>query len=249
MVTVCWHDRPRWDCGHDFGDLVFIRWGRCRAGRRWFWTAAEATGQRETPERHGTEDTEAAALAAARAAVEDLAAGRPALAEMRHGDASRALRELNAARRASRAPSGETGAGTVGYLYGARHWVSDDATVPDTREVVPFRIVKATARRVYYLRRDRPGDAATGYVDRAALERDGHADNRGCHWSDADSTLYATREAAEDAVGLGRAAPADAPDLARLKREMADAHPDRGGTAAEFTAARERYKRALQEAS
>lgn len=204
---ICWHDRPRWDCRHSFDREreAYIIWGRCRTGRRWFWTAAEVTGQRSGPELHGTEDTEDAALAAARAAVGELAAGRPALAEMRHGDASRKLRELNAARRAGRAPSGETGTGTVEYLYGTRHYVSDDWARPDTRQVVPYRITKRTAKRVYYVSRDHGGgDVRLGFADRAALERDGQASNRGRHWSDADRTLYATREAAEEALGLGR---------------------------------------------
>jgi len=37
-------------------------------------------------------------------------------------------------------------------------------------------------------------------------------------------------------------------DPTNLRLAMASAHPDRGGTAEEFTAARARYERALQEA-
>jgi hypothetical protein len=38
------------------------------------------------------------------------------------------------------------------------------------------------------------------------------------------------------------------PDIKRLRMEMADAHPDRGGTDEGFIAARERYVKALRRA-
>jgi hypothetical protein len=43
--------------------------------------------------------------------------------------------------------------------------------------------------------------------------------------------------------------PEQEPELKRLRREMADAHPDRDGTNEEFITARERDERALSRAS
>jgi hypothetical protein len=65
--------------------------------------------------------------------------------------------------------------------------------------------------------------------------------------------FFATREAAEDDLHRGQrqrpeqAAP-DAPLIKELRRAMADAHPDRGGTAEQFIQARRRYQAALRPA-
>jgi hypothetical protein len=63
--------------------------------------------------------------------------------------------------------------------------------------------------------------------------------------------FFATRQAAEDHLYRGareraeRAAP-QAPPIKELRRAMADAHPDRGGTAEQFIQARRRYQMALR---
>ncbi len=65
--------------------------------------------------------------------------------------------------------------------------------------------------------------------------------------------FFATREAAEAALyrgereRAGQAAP-QAPPIEQLRRAMADAHPDRGGTAGQFIQARRRYQTALRHA-
>jgi hypothetical protein len=65
--------------------------------------------------------------------------------------------------------------------------------------------------------------------------------------------FFATREAAEDALYRsdrrrgGQAAP-QAPLVKELRRAMADAHPDRGGTAEQFIQASRRYQAALRPA-
>jgi hypothetical protein len=62
--------------------------------------------------------------------------------------------------------------------------------------------------------------------------------------------LYATRNAAE--AVLARSYPGGVtktPDIRGLRKAMAAVHPDRGGTAEAFIAARERYERALWAAS
>ena len=65
--------------------------------------------------------------------------------------------------------------------------------------------------------------------------------------------FFATRQAAEDHLHrgererAGQAAP-QAPLIKELRRAMADAHPDRGGTAEQFIQARRRYQTALRAA-
>jgi hypothetical protein len=63
--------------------------------------------------------------------------------------------------------------------------------------------------------------------------------------------FFATRQAAEDHLyrserQRAEQAPAQAPPIKELRRAMADAHPDRGGTAEQFIQARHRYQTALQ---
>ena len=65
--------------------------------------------------------------------------------------------------------------------------------------------------------------------------------------------FFASREAAEDALRRGereRSEPAapQAPPIKELRRAMADAHPDRGGSAERFIEARRRYETALRAA-
>jgi hypothetical protein len=65
--------------------------------------------------------------------------------------------------------------------------------------------------------------------------------------------FFATREAAEDHLHRGereraRQAAPQAPPIKELRRAMADAHPDRGGTAQQFIQARRRYQTALRHA-
>ena len=103
-MSICWHDdtilsldhRYR---GHIHDDARLIWYGRCRSGRRWFWAAEEHTGAGDSEKAHGLEDTEDAANAAARAAVEHLADGAPAVAYLRHKVATRTLKDINAAKR------------------------------------------------------------------------------------------------------------------------------------------------------
>jgi hypothetical protein len=74
------------------------------------------------------------------------------------------------------------------------------------------------------------------------------------NYHDHDYHLFATREAAEDCLFRWEREreckrKERGPELRRLRLAMADAHPDRGGTDEEFIAARERYERALRQAS
>jgi len=208
-----------------------ILWGRCRSGCRWFWAARDFDGPRE----HGWADTEERAVSAAEEAVERLAGGRAATVLVRQGVASQALRDVNAERRKAK-PAEGADAGVVEYLYAvaAEHHDGNDDWQPAC--VVTFRITRKTPKRIYYIRRERiPGELEIGYVDRQQLEETGEVLNRSAGWWAPDARLYAAPPDLEPRRP-------DAPDLAQLKAAMAAAHPDRGGTDAEFIAARERYQ-------
>ncbi len=141
------------------------------------------------------------------------------------------------------APAAEDAALTE-YLY-----------VPCARRVQPVPIIRKTAKWIYYTSDSWDRSAAVvspGCISRQQFETagvipipDDHRLEPGCR------LFFATREAAEACLcrrereRLGRPAP-PAPLVKQLRRAMADAHPDRGGTTDQFMAAHRRYQRALQ---
>jgi hypothetical protein len=219
---------------------------------------------------YGWEDTEDLALTAMSEAVRQLG-GEVAQgcyrgnAPGRAGFAAQALKRINAAKRKARPPSWETDASVVEYLYEAHiSWAYDGE--PELREIRKWPIARTTAKRIYFT------DGA--YISRADLEDDtrcpGGHDQRYCEhgnysahgepagqmikrgrgWWDS-AHLFTTREAAEDELysrerERQRERAMREPELKRLRREMADAHPDRGGTAEQFMAARKRYEQSLR---
>lgn len=212
-------------------DPPLIFWGRCRSGRRWFWTANECDGEQI----HGWADTPNDASRQANAAALQLAAGRYANIRVLHGVATEQLKKLNAKRTAKAAkakpPRATPPTDPIGYLYTiklGRYDLDDQTWIPG--RVISLPITKKTAKRIYYLRPRGPFEWEPGYVDRQELERLGSV--RAARW------LQLFAEPPE----LPK--PAPAPDLKALKAEMAAAHPDRGGTDEAFIAARERYLRA-----
>jgi hypothetical protein len=261
---ICWghdceHREGRY--GRHPGDPYY--YGRCRSGRRWFWVAGDLgraldhDGYR--PER-GWEDTEGQALAAARAAVERLAGGQPGYASFRAGWATTELKRVNAERRRNRPDPGTSDAKPVEYLYAHNTWRCDNgygrcpcrdlpAREAWQHHLIPYRITKKTAKRIYYIRREphRDGQVIStdeleiGYVDRQKLEADGEVSNRGVHWSQDDSHLYATTDPPEWWNPWRSAWSTETATLSQLRKEMADAHPDRGGDRDRFMAARARY--------
>ena len=75
----------------------------------------------------------------------------------------------------------------------------------------------------------------------------------GARSGSAGRLFFATRQAAEDHLYRGEGERAEqgvphAPSVKELRRAMADAHPDRGGTAEQFIDARRRYQTALRPA-
>ena len=254
-MTICWHKPGPWRtrCRENHSGHLYISYGRCRSGRRWFWNVQVIDYGIGSPSEHGWSDSEAQALEDAREVVIRFAAGRPAVAGPSHGKASYRLRELNAEKRRARPPSDVKDSRVVEYLY-SNSWGSEYGLLHFCR----FRITKRTAKRVYYLRKDEPIDEHgepidfgnikdltvdddIGFVDRQKLAAEGHVyNNRGRHWSSADYQLYASLEGLLTDLGRNRK-PEERLDLAALKAAMAAAHPDKGGSPAAFTEARQRY--------
>lgn len=96
-------------------------------------------------------------------------------------------------------------------------------------QVLAHPITKKTPKRIYFTYST--GGHRAGFVDRQRLEADGEIYHG-----------YTMRRL--------HLAPPEIPDhtrkpsLSELRKAMAAAHPDRGGTDAEFIAARQRYERA-----
>jgi len=112
---------------------------------------------------------------------------------------------------------------------------------PITAKVLPkFRVVKKTAKRIYYVRQEY--STARGYeikqeigaVDRQEIERQGFVHNTSRWWLKDDHDLY-LRAPGGSPVHIDDAC------VAKLKAEMALAHPDHGGNDAAFSEARKRY--------
>ena len=194
------------------------------------------------------------------------------------GEAAAALKRINEAKRKARPSSGSTDTGMVEYLYSPEWWF-DDSESQTVRRLNTIAITKKTAKRIYFDASDRwdrsAGLLTLGYIGRAELETDTRCPGGGpgkCEHERYSSHgyppgemryhgsargaghLFATREAAEEYLfGAERERERQRPeleaDVKRLRREMADAHPDRGGTNEEFMAARERYEKALRRAS
>jgi hypothetical protein len=131
---------------------------------------------------------------------------------------------------------------------------SDDNLDVPTFTVGTARVTKVTARRVYFMY----GEGVPKYqrekpriLDRTILQGTGR-DALPKHWNSCYLTLYVKREDAEAACQQhDRRHRYVKPklDLQALRRAMADAHPDRGGTDEAFRAARQRDVTAKQRAN
>lgn len=125
----------------------------------------------------------------------------------------------------------------IEYLYGT--YTAEDGDGYVKTRVIPFRIVKKTAERVFYVRDWIHGETERlGSVNRQQLEAAGEVYNhtRG-YWSP-DFLLHVEIPV----IDSGRLDPAALKaELVRLRTEMAALHPDRGGLNADFIAAHKRY--------
>jgi hypothetical protein len=165
-------------------------------------------------------------------------------------------------------------AAPAGYLYVPCVRIRKDRYPAGTRRwVQQVPIVRKTDRLIYYTSDSwdrREAVVSPGCIGREELETDTRCHGRcpGCQHGypagvipipggphrpgPAGGLFFATREAAEDDLyrrGSGQAeqaASAAALAIRELRRAMADAHPDRGGTAEQFIQARRRYQAALR---
>lgn len=130
----------------------------------------------------------------------------------------------------------------IEYLYGT--WWSDDDNGYHVMSVIPFRIVKKTAKRIFYVKDWINGETARlGSVNRQELEDKGEVYNHSRGYWNADFHLTAKPHD----LDTNRVDPsALKAELAKLRVEMADVHPDRGGTDAAFIAAHKRYEAARE---
>lgn len=131
----------------------------------------------------------------------------------------------------------------VEYLYGTHTGEDLDGFI--RTRLTSFRITKKTAKRIYYVRRvEHDGNEVIGFVDRQAMEAsgaDGLWARKTAGWWEDDNRLYLNPPPL----------PGQQPTIAdlqaevdRLRREAADAHPDRGGNDIDFIAAHRRLTEA-----
>lgn len=123
----------------------------------------------------------------------------------------------------------------VEFLYGIQSGRYDGNDDWQPAHVIAFPVIRKTPKRIYYDAREWGTRAHVRFVDRQRLEADGEVTRKSGQWYDPDLTLYLRAPQVWPPVNR---------DLAALKAEMAAAHPDRGGSDAEFIAARQRYETA-----
>lgn len=191
----------------------------------------------------------------------------------RQGFIMGALRRIGGyARRVQPARPSADDAAIVEFLYVP--CARDDGRSGETRRwVQEVPIVKKTAKLIYYTsdswnRRD--AVVSPGCFSREQFEADTRCRREdrcrhgypagvipipgNCHHAGlANPLFFATREAAEGDLRRGERERARRPAreaalIKELRRVMADAHPDHGGTADQFIQARRRYQAVLQQA-
>ncbi|MFE2556657.1 hypothetical protein ACFXGT_11565 [Streptomyces sp. NPDC059352] len=111
----------------------------------------------------------------------------------------------------------------VEYLYELWDANWDDGPLGNY-QILRHKITKKTPKRIYFTY----GSGRTGYVDRQQIEADGEIHH--------GYTLRRLHLAPPEIPDHTRK-----PSLPELRKAMADAHPDRGGTDEAFIAARKRY--------
>jgi hypothetical protein len=115
----------------------------------------------------------------------------------------------------------------IEYLYELWDAGWDDGPLGNY-EIFRHPITKKTAKRIYFTYLN----GRNGFVDRQRIEADGEVYH--------GYTLHRLHLTPPEIPGRPKP-----PSLPELRKAMAAAHPDRGGTDAEFIAARARYEHAL----
>ena len=156
------------------GQYETALFGRCRSGKRWFWSARKFSEEAV----FGWTDTEEQATAAVMDAVRSLKTAPFMKAISRHECARDVLKEINEAKRRERPAPVTSDARITEYLY--------------TRHGYKFRITKKAKKRVFYCREPLPIEEREdigirslahadeiGVVDRQKLEQEGEVYNPG----------------------------------------------------------------------
>lgn len=112
------------------------------------------------------------------------------------------------------------------YLYELWDANWDDGPLGNY-QILAHPITRKTAKRIYFTR----GGSRPAFVDRQRIEADGEI-----FYRPIARTLYLRPPEIPHQP--------KPPSLPELRKAMADAHPDRGGTDEAFIAARQRYERA-----
>ena len=229
----------KWDIPRRDGDCHFW-YGRCKSGSRWFWCVRGCVQghsfvfDADAFKEQGYATTEADALTAGTVAIKRFAACRHAIVSFHHGSAAYALKKINEAKRAARwadAPADGSDTHTTEYLYD--QWGAE------------FRITKKTAERIYYVKEESSFDGPkVGIAARHRVAddwpgptwRELHDLQNRVGWRNAPRFFLKPRP-----PGYHDRDELPVVDLARLKAEMAAAHPDKGGSSAAFIEARQRY--------
>lgn len=115
---------------------------------------------------------------------------------------------------------------TTEYLYELWDANWDDGPMSNW-QILRHEITKKTPKRIYFTY----GNGRAGFVDRQKIEADGEVYH--------GYTLRRLHLAPPELPG-----PPAKRSLSELRKAMADAHPDRGGTDEAFIAARTRYEQA-----
>jgi hypothetical protein len=163
---------------------------------------------------------------------------------------------VSVARKARPPKPGAHEAVPVEYLYVPCVRIRDNGDFAETRRwVQEVPIVKKTAKEIYYA--SDSWDRAEAVVSPGCISRDEFeagvipipGDRR--RPGPAGRQFFSTREAAEADLHRGEREPAEqaareAPAIKQLRRAMADAHPDRGGTAERFIETHRQYETALR---
>jgi DnaJ-domain-containing protein 1 len=236
-------------------------WTRKRVGRnRVHWVAYD--DRADSPDRRIVDQGYATTLpeadAAAKSALAD--AGMYQARRLSTGFGNSQPRAREKAPKATR-PAARVQSRPREYLYTRLHSDEDDGPL-----IAAHLVIKKTPRRVYVTRKsvgpDQIGsddenwtaDEKTIALDRARLERDGSVYSSTHRHSD----FYTSRAAAtgeSDSTGpdalavLKLRAPCSLEEIKDAYRARAkEAHPDRGGTPADFQAVEAAYRRLLREA-
>jgi hypothetical protein len=178
------------------------------------------------------------------------------------------LKLVNAAKRKARPPKPGAHHVPAGYLYVPCARIRYHGYPAETRRwVQEVPIVKMTATLIYYA--SDSWDRGQAVVSPGCISREQFETDTRCRGGypagvipipgdrhrpgPAGGLFFASRAAAEDDLYHGQRDRAErvgseARPIRELRRAMADAHPDRGGTAEQFIQARRRYQAAIRRA-